>query len=224
MYLEILKGGFPSFTRQAIASFASIVLNLAAQPYGDAAIAAFSIVNRIVNFMNSTVVGFGQGFQPVCGFNYGAKRYDRVVDSYRFCRRVGILVLAVFCVLGIIFAEPIITAFRRNDAEVISIGAVALRAQLSTFWLMGIITMSNMLAQTIGFSFRATVISLLRQGLYLIPLLIIMSMAFGLPGIMLASPISDILSAITTFIIARSIIRKLMGELRTMQSGVETST
>ena len=196
----------PSLTRQGIASVASIVMNLAAHPYGDAAIAAFSIVNRIVMFMNSAVVGFGQGFQPVCGYNYGAGRYDRVVEAYNFCLRIGFTVLASLCIFGFIFADPLITIFRRDDAEVIRIGTMALRMQLVTFSLMAQITMANMFTQTIGYSFRSTVISLLRQGLYLIPLLVILTAAFGLTGLMLATPASDVLSGITAFLITRSII------------------
>ncbi len=206
MYVNILHNGLPSLTRQGIASVASIVMNLAAHPYGDAAIAAFSIVNRIVMFMNSAVVGFGQGFQPVCGYNYGAGRYDRVVEAYNFCLRVGFTVLASLCILGFIFADPLITIFRRDDAEVIRIGTMALRMQLVTFSLMAQITMANMFTQTIGYSFRSTVISLLRQGLYLIPLLVILTAAFGLTGLMLATPASDVLSGITAFLITRSII------------------
>lgn len=208
MYLNIVKSGFPSLTRQGIASVASIVLNQAANPYGDAAIAALSIVNRIVLFMNSAVVGFGQGFQPVCGYNYGAKKYGRVTEAYSFCLKIGFTVLLSLCVLGFIFADPIITVFRRDDPEVIRIGVLALRLQILTFSLMAQITMANMFTQTIGYSFRATVISLLRQGLFLIPLLVILTSAFGFMGLLLATPISDILSAVTAFLITHSIVRR----------------
>ena len=207
MYHNIARSGIPSLTRQGIASVASIVLNVAANPYGDAAIAAMSIVNRITLFMNSAVVGFGQGFQPVCGYNYGAKKYGRVVEAYNFCLRIGFTVLISLCVLGFIFADPLITAFRRDDPEVIRIGVLALRLQLVTFSLMAQITMANMFTQTIGYSFRATVISLLRQGLYLIPLLVILTSAFGFMGLLLATPLSDVLSGITAFVITRSIVR-----------------
>ena len=156
--------------------------------------------------MNSAVVGFGQGFQPVCGYNYGAGRYDRVVEAYNFCLRIGFTVLASLCILGFIFADPLITIFRRDDAEVIRIGTMALRMQLVTFSLMAQIARVNMVTQTMGDSFRSTVISLLRQGLYLIPLLVILTAAFGLTGLMLATPASDVLSGITAFLITRSII------------------
>ena len=91
MYGEILHAGLPSFCRQGLASVATVVLNFAAAPYGDPAIAAMSIVSRFMMFVNSSLIGFGQGFQPVCGFNFGAKRYDRVLDAYWFCVKVAVL-------------------------------------------------------------------------------------------------------------------------------------
>ena len=207
IYSAIVHNGLPSLTRQGIASVASIVMNLAAHPYGDAAIAAISIVNRITMFMNSAVVGFGQGFQPVCGYNYGAKKYRRVMDAYYFSIKVEFIVLGTLCFLGFIFASPIITLFRREDAEVIRIGAMALRMQVLTFYLMAQINMANMFTQTIGYGFRATIISLLRQGLYLIPMVTILSKAFGLMGLLAATPVSDILSSVTAFFITRAILK-----------------
>ena len=207
MYLNIIHNGLPSLTRQGVASLSTIAMNIAAHPYGDAAIAAISIVNRIMLFMNSVMVGFGQGFQPVCGYNYGAKKYKRVTEAYDFCLRVGFIALAAFCLIAFIFASPVITAFRRDDAEVIRIGTLAFRMQLVTFSLMAEINMANMFTQTIGYGFRATLISLLRQGLYLIPLVLIMSASFGLTGLLLATPVSDVLSAVTAFILTSSIIR-----------------
>lgn len=207
IYTAIVHNGLPSLTRQGIASVASIVMNLAAHPYGDAAIAAISIVNRITMFMNSAVVGFGQGFQPVCGYNFGAKKYRRVMDAYYFSIKVEFIVLGTLCLLGFIFASPVITLFRKEDAEVIRIGTMALRMQVLTFYLMAQINMANMFTQTIGYGFRATIISLLRQGLYLIPMVAILSKAFGLMGLLAATPVSDILSSITAFFITRAILR-----------------
>ena len=93
VYGEILHAGLPSFCRQGLASVAAVVLNFAAGPYGDAAIAAMSIVTRFMMFINSSLIGFGQGFQPVCGFNFGAKRYDRVLEAYWFCVKVAVACL-----------------------------------------------------------------------------------------------------------------------------------
>lgn len=123
LYREILRGGLPSLWRQGLASVATICLNLAAGPYGDAAIAAMSIVSRVNMFASSALIGFGQGFQPVCGFNYGARLYKRVREGFWFCVRVSVVVLAVLAVAGFIFAPGIIAVFRGEDALVVEIGA-----------------------------------------------------------------------------------------------------
>ena len=209
MYRQIISCGLPSLARQGIASIAVILLNFSAHPYGDAAIAAMSIVNRFSMFINSAIIGFGQGFQPVCGFNFGAKNYKRVIESYNFCVRVSFLVLLVLGVLTFLFAEPVVTVFRREDAEVIRIGTVALRCQAAVFPLLAQVTMSNMFTQTIGYSGRATIVASLRQGICLIPILLILPPLIGLPGIQLAQPLSDTLSAVIAFFITRKILAEL---------------
>ncbi|MGL5694549.1 MAG: MATE family efflux transporter, partial [Peptostreptococcaceae bacterium] len=125
-YIEIIKGGFPSLCRQGIASFATVFLNIGISPYGDSAIAAMSVVMRVTNFASSALIGFGQGFQPVCGFNYGAKHYERVKDAFWFCVKVSTVVLIMISIAGIIFAPNIISLFSKNDSYLIEIGATAL--------------------------------------------------------------------------------------------------
>ena len=119
-------------------SVATILLNVAAGRYGDAAIAGMSIVTRICMFINSFVVGFGQGFQPVCGYNYGAGIYSRVSQGFWFCVRVGVVFLSVCSVIGYIYAPEVVAWFREGDAEVIAVGARALRWQLVTLPLRGV--------------------------------------------------------------------------------------
>ena len=104
LYGEILHGGIPSLCRQGVASIATAALNLAANPFGDAAIAALSIVSRYMMFIGSAMIGFGQGFQPVCGFNFGAKRYDRVLESFWFCVKVSAVFLMTLAVVSFIGA------------------------------------------------------------------------------------------------------------------------
>ena len=168
MYGEILHAGLPSFCRQGLASIAVVVLNYAAGPYGDAAIAAMSIVSRFMMFVNSSLIGFGQGFQPVCGFNFGAKRYDRVLKAYWFCVKVAVIMLSCFGVIAFVFSKPIVTAFRREDAQVIEIGTLALRLQLLTMPFQAWVIMVNMLTQSIGYGFRASLVAMGRQGLFLV--------------------------------------------------------
>ncbi|MBQ7053053.1 MAG: MATE family efflux transporter [Clostridia bacterium] len=212
MYARILYIGFPSLGRQGIASVSTILLNTAAGVYGDAAIAAMSIVSRFIMFINSSIIGFGQGFQPVCGFSYGAGKYTRVREAYFFCVKVSTLILLTLGLFSMLLSRQIVTVFRRDDLEVIRIGTLALRLQLCTLPLWGVITMSNMLTQSIGYGIRATLLAISRQGLCLIPLLLVLPRVFGLIGIQCAQPIADLM----TFIIAILIVRNVLKELRSM--------
>jgi len=209
IYSKIIYTGIPSLARQGIASVAVVMLNTIAKPYGDAAIAALSIVSRFTLFMNSVVVGFGQGFQPVCGFNFGAKRYDRVIEAFWFCVKVSTCILTVLCLICFLFSGNIISWFRKEDAEVIKIGTFALRAQLCSLPFWGYYTMSNMFSQSIGYGFRASLISCSRQGLIFIPTIFIMSHFFGLRGLQISQPISDILSFLLAFVLVNSILNEL---------------
>ncbi len=128
---KYFEQGFQLFQGRTC-KYSSCSINVSASPFGDAAIAAMSIVSRIMMFINSSLIGFGQGFQPVCGFNYGAKRYDRVLEAYHFCLRVAVVLLTVLGIVCFIFAPNILALFRKTDLEVIEIGALALRFQCMT--------------------------------------------------------------------------------------------
>ena len=208
-YSLILQFGLPSLARQGVAGVSTIILNFSAHPYGDAAIAAMAIVMRIIMFLNSLVIGFGQGFQPVCGYCYGAKNYKRVEEANRFSLKVCFLMLIVMGTVVFIFAKPLITVFRKEDAEVIRIGYLALRLQCLTIPLAAQITMANMFSQTTGYPFRASIVALLRQGICLIPVLFILPPLFGLLGVQMSQPISDIFSAGIAFFITNGILREL---------------
>ena len=209
MYGPILHAGIPSLCRQGLASVGSIVLNLAANPFGDAAIAAMSIVGRYMMFVNSALIGFGQGFQPVCGFNFGAKRHDRVLESFWFCLKVAVVLLTTLGVISFVGAEQIMTLFRKDDLEVISIGTWALRFQCMTMPLQAWIIMCNMLTQSIGYGFRASIVASGRQGICLIPPLLILPGILGIRGLQLAQPTSDILTSIIAAVIVLSILKEL---------------
>ena len=190
----IIQGGLPSLARQSLASVATICLNHAAMPYGDAAIAAMGVVQRITTFGASAMIGFGQGFQPVCGFNYGAQLYHRVREGFWFCVKVATVFLLAAGAVGFVFAPQLIALFR-DDPEVISIGTVALRFQCVTFFFQGWITMSNMMLQTIGRTVPATFIAMARQGVFFIPLVWILSLSpLGLLGIQMSQSVSDLLT------------------------------
>ncbi len=208
VYKEILRGGLPSFYRQGLGSLATISLNFAAHPYGDAAIAAMSIVNRIFQFIHSVQLGFGQGFQPVCGFNYGAGRYDRVLEGFWFCIKVSVGILCVLSLVGFIFAPQIIPIFRR-DADVIAIGTLAMRLQCVAFPLNSWVVMNNMLCQTIGKGTAASLLSIARQGMFFIPIILIFPSLFGLLGVQMGQPCADVCSFLLAIPIGARVLREL---------------
>ena len=209
MYARILYNGFPSLGRQGIASVSTILLNNAAGLYGDAAIAAMAIVTRFIMFINSSVIGFGQGFQPVCGFSYGAGKYSRVREAFWFSVKVTTAILLMLCIGSLLLSENIVALFRKDDPLVIEIGTFALRAQLCTLPLWGFIVMSNMFTQSIGYGLRATILSLSRQGIFLIPALLILPRLFGLAGIQIAQPISDACTLVLSIAIVSGVLRQL---------------
>lgn len=209
IYTNIIYTGIPSLARQGISSISTTVLNTAAGSYGDAAIAALSIVSRFTMFINSVVVGFGQGFQPVCSFNFGAEKYDRVKKAFWFCVKVSTCVLLVLCIISMFLSDNIIAFFRKDDMEVIEIGTFALRAHLCAMPLWGYYTISNMFSQSIGYGFRASLIACSRQGLFLIPILFILPYFFGLTGLQLAQPVSDLLAFIFAVILVTNIFKEL---------------
>ena len=207
-YAMIIKGGLPSLARQGLASVATICLNQAAGPFGDAAIAAMSVVQRIMMFGASAMIGFGQGFQPVCGFNYGAKLYGRVKEGFWFCVKSSTAFLVAIGTLGFMFAPQLIALFR-DSPEVISIGTAALRFQCVTFCFQSWIVMSNMMLQTIGRTVPATFLAMARQGIFFIPLVWILSTTFGILGIQMTQAVSDLLALACAVPIQLKVMREM---------------
>jgi len=205
---EIARGGLPSLFRQGCASVAFVYLNHSAGVYGDAAIAAMTVVQRITMFAASAMIGYGQGFQPVCGFNYGAKKYDRVKQGVKFCTQSSFIVLVILAVLGFVFAPQLIAQFR-NDPDVIAIGARTLRFQCITFPLMGWLIICNMLVQTIGYTVRASILGMSRQFLFFVPSLFVLSAAFGLAGIECSQSAADVISFVVSVIIGYEVLKKM---------------
>ncbi len=206
---EMVQAGFPSLCRQGLNSIATLSLNHMAGLYGDAAIAAMSIVNRVFAFAFSALIGFGQGFQPVCGFNYGAKLYRRVRQGYWFCVRTSVGFLCVLAVLGFRFAPEIISLFRKTDPEVIEIGAKALRMQAVVFPLMSLYTISSMMLQAIRKTTKATIMAASRQGIFFLPAILLLPHLLGLTGIQIAQPVSDFFTACLALPLAASELRKM---------------
>ncbi len=208
-YREIFRGGFPSLCRQGLLAVSTVFLNHSAREFGDAAIAALSIVRRVYWFAGSALIGWGQGFQPVCGFNYGAGLYARVRRAFWFCFKSSFWALLAFSILGIVFAEGIITEFRRDDPEVIRIGALALQMQCFVMPLIGWVVLHNMMLQTIGRAGPATLLALGRQGLFLLPALFILKPWLGVLGIQLAQPIADFATVIMAIPLGMNALRDM---------------
>lgn len=206
---EIVYGGSPSLSRQGLGCVAVVLLNVAAADYGDAAIAAMSIVSRITMFVMSVVVGLGQGFQPFCGFCYGAGLYGRLRNGFWFTVKVGSVFLIVFSVVGICFCREAMMFFR-NDPSVVAIGSVALCWQLVTYPLNAYVMVGNMMLQTIRKPLRANILATARQGLFFIPLILVLPSCFGLLGVEMCQSWSDLLS----FFLALPVVRSAFVDMR----------
>jgi putative MATE family efflux protein len=211
-YLEMVRGGAPSLLRQGMMSVSVILLNHAAGEFSDAVIAAISIVNRVVMMANSARLGLGQGFQPVCGFNYGAKKYDRVKTAFWFCVRIAVVVLVALAALSFAFAPKIIALFRKDDMEVIRIGALSLRMQCLIFPLGSWIILINMLCQTMGKAVPASILAFARQGIFLIPLIFVLPPLLGIFGIQLCAPLADFCTFILALPMGIRVLKKDLAE------------
>ena len=205
---EIIAGGTPSISRQGLASVSTIALNSVAGNYGDAAIAAMSIVTRISMFIFSVIVGLGQGFQPMCGFCYGAKLYDRVKEEFWFSTKIGTFFLLFWSVVLIIFSGEVVSLFR-DDPEVIAIGIPALRYQMIIFPACSFMMMANMMMQTCRKTIRANILAASRQGLFFIPLIFVLPYFYGLFGVEICQAVSDIISLIVTIPIVWSAFKEM---------------
>ncbi len=213
-YREIVAGGLPSLFRQAFNCASAVMLNYAAARFASpgqeaSSVAAFAVVSRTTMFAFSLILGFTQGFQPVCGFNYGAHLYRRVRQSYLFTLSVSTAMLTLLSTLGYIFAPQIIAVFRSEDPTLIQIGANALRWQCVVFPLCTLATTTGMLFQNIRLTFPATLLSIGRQGLFFIPAILILPQFLGLQGVEMAQATADLCTFLLTIPFAVWITRKL---------------
>lgn len=217
MYRDIIVIGLPTLARQGLASVASVALNVMAAAFGDAAVAAMSISGRITMFAFSAMLGFGQGFQPVASFNYGAKKYRRVREATRFTAVTGTVIMLFASIMCFVLASAIIAAFRGSDPEVMEIGVKSLRAQMLLMPLTGLVTAANMGLQSTGKAAPATVLSMARQGIFFLPIILILPRILGIDGVILAQPASDALS----FLLAVFLFVRFMRGLREQEKGSE---
>ncbi len=214
VYLNIMATGFPSFLRQVLTSYTTILLNSQCAIYGDAAVAAMSIVSRIIFFAFSIALGVGQGFQPVAAYNYGAENFDRVRKGFRFTLIVSESFIIVGCILLYIFSNQLIGLFR-DDPQVIEIGSRALRLQSLAHILLPPCMATEMLYQSTGKRLGAAFLSALRNGILFIPALLILSDLRGLSGIQEAFPVSLVLAFPITMPFAVLFFKKLVKKDKT---------
>ncbi len=216
MIRTINNGGVPSFARQVMLGVATSLLNNAAAPYGDAAIAGIAVVQRITSVGNFFQIGIGQGFQPVCGYNLGAKRYDRIREAYFTALRLAFVSVAAIGVVTFIFAPQLIAIFR-DDPAVVAFGVVTLRLQSITMPFTGVAMCTNFLLQTAGKMWRATFLGACRLGLVLGPVVLVLPPLLGQLGVQIAQPVTDLITTAIAIPMALAMLRE-MREAEQLQS------
>ena len=205
---KVVSVGSSSMFRNGLAVVAGILLNDLAGNISDSVLAGVGVCTKIMMFPFSIILGFGSGFQPVAGFNWGAKRYDRVKEAFWFSTIVSMTFMALFSVVGFLLSGELIALFR-DEAHVIEIGTKALRAQLYVFPLMGWVFLSNMMLQTIGRVFKASILAAARQGLAFIPVVLILPYFFGLEGLVWAQAVADVCAFLIALPIQISVLREM---------------
>lgn len=203
VYLTICRIGFPALIRQGLSSLANGTLNNLTRPYGDAAIAAMSVVNRFSAFIMCVGLGVGQGYQPVAGFNYSAGKYGRVKKGLLVTMLVGLCCVWCIAIPAMVFAPEIVYLFQKSEA-VVEIGATALRYACLGVMFLPLSVPVNMLYQSIRKAAASSFLSLLRSGLMFIPTLLITTRLWGMVGIQISQPFADVATGLISipFIIA----------------------
>lgn len=209
--LNIMATGMPSLLRQGLGSLATVILNSCAGIYGDEAVAAMSIVSRINFFVFSFALGIGQGFQPVSGFNFGAKKYDRVRKAYWFTLALAEALMIIAMAIVLFNANDLLAVFR-DDKRVVEIGLRALNLQCLSMIFLPPCMVTEMLLQSTGERLGASVLSSLRSGIFFIPAILLLSYVRGLAGIQEAQPLANVLGFIPAVIYLVWFLKKLPKE------------
>ena len=216
---RILLGGAPSFGRQGLNSIGGMLLNLAARSYGDAAVAGMRIVSRIFMFIISVAIGVGQGLQPVASFNYGARKYRRVRQAAIFTIEAAFCMLVVLVGLCWVNGDALVRLFR-DDPAVTAVALPAFHYQCLAMLLQPIIVVANMTFQSVGASGRATFLACCRQGVFFIPLILILPRTHGLFGVEICQPIADVL----TFLVSLPFLIAFLQQLGRMDDAEQSKT
>lgn len=219
---EIFKIGIPTLIFQILTSVSISLINNAAGDYGDSAIAGMGVVTRLISMGSLSVFGFIKGFQPIAGYSYGAKKFDRLREAIK----TSILWSTAFCVIfGVIlalFPTAIVSQFTKGDAEMIRIGAASLRANGISIMLFGFYTVYSSLFLALGKGREGFILGACRQGICFIPVILLLPIVWGLNGIMYAQPIADALSAVITVFMAIPLHKKL-NEMQKQTAAINTN-
>lgn len=208
MIRQINNGGVPSFARQVMLGVATSLLNNAAAPFGDAAIAGIAVVQRITSVANFFQIGIGQGFQPITGYNLGARRHDRIREAFFTALRMSFVSVAAIGVITFVFAPELIAIFR-DDPAVVDFGTLTLRLCSVTMPFTGLAMVTNFLLQTSGKMWRATFLGACRLGLVLGPVVLVLPALFGRLGVQISQPVTDIITTLISIPLARGILHEL---------------
>jgi len=203
VYQDIMRSGLPTLLRQGLMSVSAVLLTRAAASFGEGMLAGVGLSVRVVSLVSSAVIGFGQGFQPVCGAAFGAGNMERVRQAYRFCLRAVVIALALAGAAVFVFARRLLAPFDPGSGA-LDIAVRALRAQSAVFFAQGAVIMMNMLTQAMGLTVRASIIATSRQGFVFIPLILLLPRLFGEAGLILCQSASDLVSLALCFLLARS--------------------
>ena len=209
IYTEVLKIGVPTLTFQLLTSLSIALINRAANGYGDAVIAGMGAVTRVTSMGTLVVFGFLKGFQPIAGFSYGAKKFDRLREAIK----TSILWSTIFCVvvglLMALFSTQVISQFANGNVDMIAVGEKSLMANGFSFFLFGFYTVYSSLFLALGKGTAGFILGACRQGICFVPVILILPLIWGMNGILYAQPIADVISAIITVFMALHLRREL---------------
>ena len=218
---EIFKIGIPTLVFQILTSVSISLINNAAGDYGDSAIAGMGVVTRLISMGSLSVFGFIKGFQPIAGYSYGAKKFDRLREAIKTSILWSTAFCVIFGVILVLFPTSIVSQFTKGDAEMIRIGAASLRANGISIMLVGFYTVYSSLFLALGKGREGFILGACRQGICFIPVILLLPTVWGLNGIMYAQPIADVLSAVITVFMAIPLHKKL-NEMQKQASAIST--
>lgn len=220
---ELIKMGFPTLARTGLTTLANIVTNNVASAFSVSALAAISVVNKIMTFVSSAVLGFGQGYQPVAGFNWGAERYDRVKKSFWFSSLVSVFSVSALGIAAAVFAPQLMMAFTEYDQEMVEIGALAIRMQCLAMPSVAWVIIVNMTYAGLGKAAGAAILSVVRQGVFFIPMVLLLPRLFDVYGLASVQGAADMLTLILSVPLSVTILREIGRKWREQTAATEST-